>query len=64
MTPMAETSEEKLAKVRQLHSRIAPLDAMVMLGSEPGVEYCAGCDCGDPYLAVEWPCETRRICDE
>lgn len=54
----------KIDRIRELHSPIVPPAGMRMLGSREDEQYCAGCDCGDPYLAMEWPCETREICDE
>jgi len=55
---------DKLERIRELHSPVVPPKGMVLMGSTKGTLYCAGCDCGDPYLAIEWPCETREICDE
>ena len=54
----------KLDRIRELHSPIVPPNGMRLMGSIEGEKFCAGCDCGDPYLAIEWPCETREICDE
>jgi len=56
-------AQDKIDRIRELHSPIIPPEGMVLMGSVPGRQYCAGCDCGDPYLSVEWPCETRQICD-
>ena len=64
LTLEREASMTKLDRIRELHSPIVPPKGMVLLGSTKGTLYCAECSCDDPYDSVEWPCETREICDE
>lgn len=54
----------KLDRIREIHTPIVPPKGMSLMFSTPGTQYCAGCEVDDPFYAVEWPCDTRRICDE
>ena len=54
---MGMDPREALARIRDMHRGVL---------NDAGVMVCAECTPTDDdvYLAVDFPCETRRICDE
>jgi hypothetical protein len=59
---VSKTPQEALEAIRKLHGPMYPPEGAKWLsgGREP---FCGGCDTGDPWLNVEFPCETRKIAD-
>lgn len=61
---MSRVSSEKLNAVLELHSPNHPPNGSTFMGSSDERPKCAGCDCGDPYLTQDWPCDTVRLINE
>ncbi|OBA74062.1 hypothetical protein A5777_09515 [Gordonia sp. 852002-10350_SCH5691597] len=62
--PDMSTAIQWLKKIQDLHSPLVPPEGMALMGSKPGDEYCDGCEWNDPYEAVSWPCDTRKLTDQ
>ena len=57
-------AQDKIDRIRALHVPIVVPEGMLMMGCKPELLYCIECSSNDPYDSIEWPCDTRRICDE
>lgn len=51
---------QAVQRVRELHKPDVPPEGHVWVSGDGRTPHCAGCECGDPFLDPDWPCDTIR----